>query len=185
MLAEIWRDLLGVRDVGAEDNFYTLGGDSIRAIQVVTRAAERGVEIGVADILAGRTIAAIAEAAKAPTHENSSESEPAPLSLLSPGDRDRAPEDAEDVVPLSQLQAALVYHSVDSPGYTAYVTSLHIAGKLDVSVLRQAVDVATKSQPALRTTFALNGFSEPVQIVHERVDLPITVVDWTRPDAAS
>ena len=40
-LAAIWADLLGVDRVGADDNFFMLGGDSILSIQVVSRARAR------------------------------------------------------------------------------------------------------------------------------------------------
>ncbi|WP_162949598.1 phosphopantetheine-binding protein, partial [Pseudomonas aeruginosa] len=39
-LAEIWQDLLGVERVGLDDNFFSLGGDSIVSIQVVSRARQ-------------------------------------------------------------------------------------------------------------------------------------------------
>jgi len=42
-LAEIWRDVLGLRKVGVEDSFIALGGDSIRAIQVSARARRIGL----------------------------------------------------------------------------------------------------------------------------------------------
>src|SRR6185436_3687950 len=41
-LAAVWSQVLGGRDVGVNDNFFALGGDSILAIQVVTRAARAG-----------------------------------------------------------------------------------------------------------------------------------------------
>lgn len=45
-LAGIWREVLGLdRDVGAEDDFFRLGGDSILAIRVISRAAAAGIEL--------------------------------------------------------------------------------------------------------------------------------------------
>jgi acyl carrier protein len=37
VLAEIWTEVLGVERVGIYDNFFTLGGDSLRATQVIAR----------------------------------------------------------------------------------------------------------------------------------------------------
>ena len=42
LLAELWQELLGLSAVGAEDNFFTLGGDSILSLQLVARAARAG-----------------------------------------------------------------------------------------------------------------------------------------------
>ncbi|HEY3689579.1 MAG TPA: amino acid adenylation domain-containing protein, partial [Pseudonocardiaceae bacterium] len=41
-LARIWGEVLGVERVGVEDNFFSLGGDSILSIQVVSRARRVG-----------------------------------------------------------------------------------------------------------------------------------------------
>src|SRR5262249_457912 len=38
LLIDIWRDLLDVPHVGVDDNFFTLGGDSVLSIQVAARA---------------------------------------------------------------------------------------------------------------------------------------------------
>src|SRR6202023_2662384 len=42
MLAEVWAEVLGVAEVGVDDNFFTLGGDSILSLQVVSQARRRG-----------------------------------------------------------------------------------------------------------------------------------------------
>ncbi len=40
-LASVWRELLGVERVGRDDNFFFLGGDSLRAARVMSRILER------------------------------------------------------------------------------------------------------------------------------------------------
>ncbi|MEP7339286.1 MAG: amino acid adenylation domain-containing protein [Acidobacteriota bacterium] len=41
LLAEIWRDVLGVKEIGASDNFFEMGGDSIKAAVIVNRLQQR------------------------------------------------------------------------------------------------------------------------------------------------
>ena len=43
VLAAIWRDVLAVGQVGLDDNFFDLGGDSILAIRIVARANAAGL----------------------------------------------------------------------------------------------------------------------------------------------
>ena len=43
VLAEVWQEVLAAPRVGIDDNFFTLGGDSIRSIQVLAEAQRRGV----------------------------------------------------------------------------------------------------------------------------------------------
>jgi non-ribosomal peptide synthase protein (TIGR01720 family) len=44
-LAEIWGELLGTDRIGAHDNFFEIGGDSILSIQVVARASRAGLTL--------------------------------------------------------------------------------------------------------------------------------------------
>jgi amino acid adenylation domain-containing protein len=50
-LAEIWREVLGVREIGAEDNFFDVGGHSLLAFQVVARVRkEWDVDMTIVDV---------------------------------------------------------------------------------------------------------------------------------------
>lgn len=59
LVAGIWKELLGAERVGITDNFYELGGDSIKALQVSARLYKAGFKIAVKDILLHQNIAAI------------------------------------------------------------------------------------------------------------------------------
>ncbi|AXT45250.1 hypothetical protein D1345_03180 [Chromobacterium rhizoryzae] len=43
VLAAIWRQTLGREDIGADDNFFQLGGDSILGLQIVAQARQAGL----------------------------------------------------------------------------------------------------------------------------------------------
>ncbi|MEN7334056.1 non-ribosomal peptide synthase/polyketide synthase [Pseudomonas aeruginosa] len=64
-LAEIWQDLLGVERVGLDDNFFSLGGNSIVSIQVVSRARQAGLQLSPRDLFQHQNIRSLALAAKA------------------------------------------------------------------------------------------------------------------------
>jgi aryl carrier-like protein len=59
-LAEIWAELLSVKQVGIHDNFADLGGDSIVGLQVVARAKRAGIRINLAQVVEQPTIAKLA-----------------------------------------------------------------------------------------------------------------------------
>ncbi|MDL5206029.1 non-ribosomal peptide synthetase [Streptomyces sp. ALI-76-A] len=65
LLCEIAAQLLGVTAIGVDDGFFTLGGDSIMAIQLVSRAHEAGVRISVRDVFRCATMAELARTAEA------------------------------------------------------------------------------------------------------------------------
>ncbi|MET8546983.1 condensation domain-containing protein, partial [Kitasatospora sp. NPDC004799] len=63
LLAAIWAELLGVEEVGLDDDFFLLGGDSILSIQVVSRARAAGLALSPRDLFRHPTVAALAAAA--------------------------------------------------------------------------------------------------------------------------
>jgi aryl carrier-like protein len=62
-LASIWKQLLGVDQVGRHDNFFELGGDSILSIQMGARANQAGLRVTPKQIFEHQTIAELAKVA--------------------------------------------------------------------------------------------------------------------------
>jgi len=56
MLVNIWQDVLGIDTVGIYDNFFKLGGDSIKAIRVISRLSVN-YSVSANDIFENQTIA--------------------------------------------------------------------------------------------------------------------------------
>ncbi|MGA4838433.1 amino acid adenylation domain-containing protein [Streptomyces sp. G45] len=65
VLAGAFAEVLAVDRVGVDDDFFALGGDSIQALQVASRARTRSVEVTSRQIFQHRTVAALAEAVAA------------------------------------------------------------------------------------------------------------------------
>ncbi|MGV9712542.1 amino acid adenylation domain-containing protein [Gordonia sp. NPDC003424] len=62
-LAAVFGEVLGHDSVGADDSFFTLGGDSIAAITLVTRARAAGLHFTPRDVFERKTVSALARAA--------------------------------------------------------------------------------------------------------------------------
>ncbi|HEX6402273.1 MAG TPA: amino acid adenylation domain-containing protein, partial [Pseudonocardiaceae bacterium] len=62
ILAQVWAQVLGVDQIGVEDNFFQLGGDSILSIQVVSRARRAGLGLSPSDVFLHPTVASLAAA---------------------------------------------------------------------------------------------------------------------------
>ncbi|WP_190120680.1 non-ribosomal peptide synthetase, partial [Streptomyces flavofungini] len=65
ILAAVYAEVLGLDRVGVDDDFFAIGGDSIRSIQVVSRARAQGVEVTPRQIFECRTVAELADVAAA------------------------------------------------------------------------------------------------------------------------
>ncbi|WP_455568892.1 amino acid adenylation domain-containing protein, partial [Streptomyces inhibens] len=63
VLCRLFAEVLGLDEVGAEDEFFALGGDSIVSIQLVARARTAGLVLSPSDIFTYKTVAALAVAA--------------------------------------------------------------------------------------------------------------------------
>ena len=51
ILATVWKDVLGRDKISVKDNFYNLGGDSIKSIQIGSRLNQLGYKLGVDHML--------------------------------------------------------------------------------------------------------------------------------------
>ncbi|NLW47507.1 MAG: hypothetical protein GXY86_09265, partial [Firmicutes bacterium] len=61
MIRQVWRDVIGILEIGIYDNFYDLGGDSLKAIQVIAKMKDYGLTLE--DMVQYPTIAELAEIA--------------------------------------------------------------------------------------------------------------------------
>ncbi len=177
-LAAIWAQVLGVDRVGIHDNFFALGGDSIRSVQVLAQAREQGINLSLPDLFQRPTIAALC-ADLVPTADAPAPPVLAPFSLISAEDRARLPVGIEDAYPLSALQSGMIFHSVIGAAQGIYhdVFSFHMRFSIDVVQLQVALDQLAALHPLLRTAFDLHHFHEPLQLVYAHGSIPLAVTD--------
>lgn len=55
-IAQIWQDILGIEAVGIDDNYFNLGGDSIKAIRISARLKKFSLKLELADLFRYPTI---------------------------------------------------------------------------------------------------------------------------------
>ncbi len=60
ILAELWARTLNLPWVGVDDDFFSLGGNSLLSIQLITRMSQVGVQVSVSQFLAHPTVAGVA-----------------------------------------------------------------------------------------------------------------------------
>ncbi|MEY9895346.1 amino acid adenylation domain-containing protein/non-ribosomal peptide synthase protein (TIGR01720 family) [Catenulispora sp. MAP5-51] len=138
-LCEVWSRVLGVERVGADDNFFDLGGDSILSIQVVAAARAAGVRITAEDILLRQTVARLAATAR---------SEPQAPSVAAP---EAGP------VPLTPIQRWFL--DTAEAGHTLFNQWViaDLAEGTSAGPLREAVAAVSRRHGAWRLRFMPDG----------------------------
>ncbi|HEY6804759.1 MAG TPA: amino acid adenylation domain-containing protein, partial [Pyrinomonadaceae bacterium] len=106
-----------------------------------------------------------------------------PLAQLSQAEVDRVAGDGraiEDIYPATSLQVGMLYQSLmdqQSSGLFGQSNYL-IEGGLEVAAFLAAAQEVVDRHPILRTSFVWEGVSEPLQVVHRKLALPVVQYDW-------
>ncbi|HEY0967628.1 MAG TPA: amino acid adenylation domain-containing protein [Opitutaceae bacterium] len=181
LLAGVWAEVLGVPAVGVTDNFFALGGDSIRSIEVRSKVRARGWDFPLQDLFRHQTVRELA-AVLVPAV--AADARPGAFALVSAEDRARLPSGVADAYPLTALQAGMVFHSELHPETPVFhdLFSYHLRVAWDEGALRAVLADIVRRHPILRTSVHKGGFAEPLQCVHASIALPLTVQDLTALD---
>ncbi|WP_373865018.1 amino acid adenylation domain-containing protein [Paenibacillus amylolyticus] len=159
-LAEIWKSVLGLEHIGVHDNFFDLGGHSLRATTLVSKVhQELNVELPLRDVFRYSTIEQMALAlSRIEEHSFSS------IPLVG----------ARAYYPLSSAQKRLFIlnqlegaeQSYNMPGV------LLLEGSIDHSLLEKAFRGLIQRHETLRTGFEVVQ-GEAVQRIYESVDFSV------------
>jgi microcystin synthetase protein McyA len=178
-LAEIFHQVLGLTQVGIHDNFFELGGDSIRSLQVQAKAHASGWHFALPQLFQHQTVAELAQVVSHTTSSPGGEAQTQPFSLLSQEDRSKLPQEVEDAYPLTLFQAEMLLYSQRYPEAAVYhdIFSYHVRARFAIQAWHTAWQRLATRHAVLRTAFDFTSFSEPLQLVHRTVRLPMAAED--------
>ena len=183
-LALIWEKTLHLKNVGLDDNFFGIGGDSITSLKVTAEAREKGFSLSVSDIFKYQTIRDLVTFCWNKHKITPTSVQLTSFSLLQENDINLLPNDSVDAYPMSSLQLGMIYHSNYAPDSAVYLDifryKINVIYENDcfMGSLQQLVN----AHPILRTTFHLNTYSIPVQIVHKSISPSVTIKDLSKLD---
>lgn len=154
-LLEIWRDVLGSVEIGPDNDFFSVGGNSLSALKIISKAeSELHIRLTLKMIFDFPTVSAIAAQVRlsaAPVDQLTSElSSKDALYPASPIQR--------QFWILSQLEAASCAYNV--------CTCVKISGPLDLSLLSQAFSILIGRHEILRTHFIVKDDAVMQEVYH-------------------
>jgi amino acid adenylation domain-containing protein len=178
-VVQVWRQVLGVERVGVDSNFFRLGGDSIMSVRVAAQLRERGYAVEVHDLFAHTTVRQLARVLERAGAVLPPSPTAAPLCLVDQADRRRLGPGVDDAWPLTMLQAGMLYHAMRGQETAVYhdIFTFGIALTASPTHLLEAWRVIVARHPQLRSSFALDGFGEPLQLVHGDPVVPLELGD--------
>jgi FkbH-like protein/non-ribosomal peptide synthase protein (TIGR01720 family)/FkbM family methyltransferase len=139
-LAAIWAEQLRLPQIGIHENFFDVGGDSIIAIQLMSRAAQSGIRLGMRDLFEHPTIAELARALAARAE--------APPAV----EIESTPDDSQ--IALTPIQRWFFEKELPVPQHWNMEISARVRGLVDVAVIDKALAAVMTHHSALRFRFA-------------------------------
>ncbi|WP_034888377.1 non-ribosomal peptide synthetase [Gillisia sp. Hel_I_29] len=185
-IAEIWENLLKHKGISIQDNFFSLGGDSIVIIQVVNKLKQIfNREIDIQRFYQSPTIEELALYLNEEGNDNeilgdlrsevNQELEELKLEVL---EELEDTQNIEDLFPMSDIQKGMIFSSLQDPSLSIYHMQMtfHIP-HIDSNIFEKGFSLLIDKHSILRTSFNLNDYREPVQLVHKEISFNIDTID--------
>ncbi len=181
-VADIWRSVLGVEEIGVVDDFFDLGGDSLKVARVISRTRRvLGVELPHKAVFDNRTIRELAAIVRALASAGAASDDTEAAArrkreLLSRALYQRIGVRGGSTLAAGQRGLWFMNELLDhSPVYNA-PWWCRLQGGLDVAAFRSALAAVVRRHDALRSRFrTVDGI--PVQVVEADADIGWEHVD--------
>ncbi|MGB3182825.1 MAG: condensation domain-containing protein [Cyclobacteriaceae bacterium] len=160
-LLDIWKEILEVRSMGINDNFFQVGGHSLKATQVISRVLnDLHVKISIRELFTNPTVAGISRLIEG-------------RKLAEMVEIERVPD--SDHYPLSYAQKRLWILDRMSSDQIAYnMPGMYRLQNVDIELLKEALHNVVSRHEILRTTFITEG-EEPRQKIHDPEQFPFSI----------
>ena len=161
LLADIWAEILELSDIGREDDFFSLGGNSLTGAIVGARIqAVLGVELSLGAIADHPTISTLAALIDESRRMGATKTPPVV----------RVPR--ATTMPMSLFQEAMWNHREGLRSVHSY----RVIGPLNIEILKECLRYLSDRHEILRTTFD-SVATLPVQIIHKSAPVDLSFVD--------
>ncbi|MCP5050157.1 MAG: amino acid adenylation domain-containing protein, partial [bacterium] len=181
-LATIWKKQLNLEEVGIKDNYFNIGGDSIRAIRLINTINNQfKTNLEIVDLYSDETIENLSRRINRSNKPHITQQgksledarhEVETIKLQFMAHNQITGNEIEDIYPMSDIQKGMAYHGLQTPGEAVYhdqfVYQLYYP-RFDPVKFKQALRLMVKKHPMLRTAFHFAQTGPDVQMVHQNI----------------
>lgn len=166
LIARIWRQVLKREEIGIDQNFFELGGDSVKALQVVNLLSTEQLRFPLREFFYASTIRE-----QARYFEGLSTS-PAVV-------EEQRPASKKPVLPLTPLQSVMLVECLKNPRVDAYwqMIAYKLPRAISSASIKDAWQATVRANPAIRTRIVWDA-EQSGQIIEESADAAVEVYDW-------
>ena len=189
-LVDIWAEILNNKQIGINDNYFALGGDSMKAIKLVVKINQSlAGEIQVSDLFKYPTIQELSRLLRDTDNKNN-----ATANRLKRGyayitqfkkkiledkhKRSRLPENLVDIYPLTTIESGMIYSSLLNEKEPVYYDQFTYQVRItNWPVFKKAVEALVQRHDILRTFYYVDENTEPLKVIIESLEPPISLID--------
>ena len=193
ILVSAWSKVLCQKDIGCEDDFFSLGGDSIKAMLIMAHIYEQGFQFTMKDLFLNPTISSLANSMKVVVKHGEKLVQNSLTPVISiPNDELAKIMDylrinlghegvVKNIYPLTPTQQTMLFYSLFNRGQRTFVQqySFNIQGNFDIGIFTKSMERIIERHDILRTVFIYKGYRVPLQIVYRERPLEIHHKDLT------
>lgn len=184
----VWRKVLGRESVNVDDNYFALGGDSLRVVQVVHESRRYGITIRAMDILRYQTIRNLRKALQQERRHELFPNGLPEASLPIPEAISRVLPDIVDAYPVSGIQSFVLEKYAENDAVDGIYHIQECFHLEDPTFSREALEAAFEAvverHPALRTVFYLKS-CPPLQCIRRTLPWKISINDISHLDSSA
>jgi amino acid adenylation domain-containing protein len=183
-IAGVWEKVLRRTSIGRNHNFFSLSGDSIKAIQSVSLINQHfNTSIQVSDIYRNQHLHSLAALLDKSVYDvkRSKQLEQATAEinkvrsdvLAVEHNRSVLASDLEDIYPMSDVELGMIYHTLAQPDSRIYVDQNYaeiVDSDFAPDRFIKAIHLLVEKHPVLRTRYYLQKFGRPVKVVGTQID---------------
>ncbi len=168
ILIDVLREVLQIKNkISTNNNYFELGGDSIKTITICSKLESMGYTLNIKDVFRHQRIDYIAGSMSPISSGMREKCSYSKFSMIQPTDKSRVILETNilDAWPLSKLQEGMFVEEHKGSLIYRDIFAYNFSAVLDKDRMVNAINLVVESNPILTSVFNLSDYSLPLQLI--------------------